>query len=170
MGLLLRVCLLLTVTTLLVEGGVLAVTRLMYGDPFAAYLAIMPGQSIDRLKDYPCRFLASKTANTQWGVCEFTPDLGLFGQITLTAYDHIIEQTYMIAQPDRLHLGDLMVCWGNPSIEYLPPYLPAGLVVRWGAEVSTNFAAAGESTKLSRFVPVQTLQIDGKWQPCYSAQ
>ncbi len=93
---LIKAVILIMATMFWVEGVVITVAQVAYHDPFASYLAVMPGQSIDALVGYPCRFISAKTTDRQIGTCEFPADWGPFGQIMLTAYGHIIRSYFKI--------------------------------------------------------------------------
>src|SRR5690242_12077657 len=112
---LLKVWIILTTTVFVSVSTVLMTTRRTYRDPFAPYEALMPGQSINGLRDYPCRLRITQVKNSDFrGVdyCRFEANYGVFGEVTLNINDNIITQiTASNIQPDALSLGDLVLCW-----------------------------------------------------------
>jgi hypothetical protein len=87
-------------------------------DPFAPYVSIMPGQSIDNLKGFSCALQVEMNSGVEFGFrgCIITPTESPFSRISANESDLIITRIDFTIIPYRFSLGDAVLCWGNPAI------------------------------------------------------
>ena len=172
MSLLMRACLLLMMTTLLVEGGMFTIMRLTYHDPFVPYAALMPGQSIDALKDYPCRFRVTKLERVQIGYCQFEPAYGVFSEIALNVTNHIITMfTSFDISAGVLRLGDVILCWGKPvQIVNSFPNEQLALDLYWSNQSMVTLYPTQYSERFDDFLPINYLSMGSEAKMCGSIE
>ena len=113
MWLLLKICVALTAVLFIAQAALFGEEKRTPRDPLAPYLNLMPGQSADLLKDF-CQLHAGVKRGVEQGFCDFDAEDGIFGRVTVVESEHRITQLTLMVQPNRLTLGDLLLCWGKP--------------------------------------------------------
>jgi hypothetical protein len=153
----------LTIVLCGIEGMVLAGSA-AYHDPFASYTTMMPGQPSTNLEIYPCNIYRDG-ALTEY--CTFELKEGSFDSVAVE-YDHVIKRIGFTVRPDRLHLSDLIVCWGAPtSVEPNYRLNEIGRTdVHWSRQIFANLLADQKDTHLSYLLPIYYVSIAGEWRPC----
>ena len=119
--------LILLVVELMVLGGTALAYSGEHPDPFELYAAIEPGQPVEALKAYSCRWqegTGDMTAN-----CEIALHTKSFEKVTvvLSLRDAKIQQLRF--SPDGLYMGDLWLLWGRPYVS--ERYGPDCFIARW---------------------------------------
>ena len=161
------ICVRLTIILWLVEGAVLASSRSAYHDPFASYETIMPGQPSANLENYLCNIYKDDALPIY---CTFALKEGSFDSVAVI-YDHAIKWIGFTVRSDRLHLSDLILCWGNPtSIEQDYRLYEIGRTdVHWSKQIFANIIADQKDTHRSYLLPIYYVSIDGEWKSCPSS-
>jgi hypothetical protein len=123
-----------------------------YPDLFAAYDAIMPGQTSAALSQYPCHFEKGQH-DSEPTLCRIQPEDGIFSEVMVTfqSDDRIREVTF---KPQVLRVGDLILRWGLPDI---PTESREYVYLRWRAR--GIYAVVSPDTHTRRF---------SAWLPVYS--
>ncbi|MEO8394717.1 MAG: hypothetical protein ABI700_17110 [Chloroflexota bacterium] len=158
MWLLLKICIVLTAILFIAQAAFLDEAKQTYHDPIAPYLDIMPGQSTDLLKDF-CQLNAGVKTGVEMGYCDFEAGDEIFGRVTVVESDHRITQLTLMVQPNRLTLGNLLLCWGKPihvTQEY--PETGSGYNLFWDNEFTAHIAAT-YYRKMDYYLPITYLSI-----------
>jgi hypothetical protein len=138
MWLLLKICVVLTATLFIAQTAFLDEAKRTYRDPIAPYLNIMPGQPADFLKDF-CQLHAGVKTGVEMGYCDFEAEDGIFERVTVAESDHRITQLTLIVQPNRLILGDLLLCWGKPiNVTHNYPETGSGYNLYWNNQFTAH--------------------------------
>ena len=163
MWLLIKLFAALTATLFIGQVALLSPAKRTSRDPTAPYLDIMPGQSVEGLKDF-CQLQSGVKQGVEMGYCDFEARDGIFGRVTVVESDHRITQLTLIVQRNRLTLGDLLVCWGKPIYDvHEYPETGGGDKLYWDnqfvAHVDTAFYR-----KTDYFLPITYLSIEHEWK------
>jgi hypothetical protein len=163
-------CFLLTTVLVASEGAVLGAFRLRSHDLFAPYQALMPAQSIDGLSSYPCLPRASEGNGRRLMVCRFDQENSFFSDVLVSVSSQRITRTVFSIHGDRLRLGDLILCWGKPSVVALivQPNGPPWVEVQWGANIYATLAHDDRSPNM--YHPVIALSMSAPPPRCGSRQ
>jgi hypothetical protein len=146
--------------------AVLGAASLNYRDSFAPYAAIMPGNSVDTLKDYPCQWIGGMINGAEYGYCQFNMEAFPFGQVRVFKTDHVITRLSFTFQPDRLSLGDLILCWGKPiHVARTFHEETVSIDAYWPNQVLANGMPAQYGARPDYFLPITFLSIQGEWLP-----
>ena len=164
---LLRVCVLLTAIVFSTEVMVLAAARLNYHDPFAPYSPIVPGQPADAVKEYPCSLLFGMSNGVEVGYCQFEVVDSVFSKVRVIVSDRIITRTEFVVQPNRLRVGDLILCRGEPL------YIERGdridetpfVNIFWVNQMSARASVEQHGAQLEHLLPVNSISIEHLWRP-----
>jgi hypothetical protein len=173
MGVVLKLCVLLTT---ILFGGVMAAlgaSSLAYHDPFAPYAAIMPGESADAaMKDHPCQWIGGMFNGAEQGFCQFQVVDSVFSQVTVIKSNYQILHLAFAVQPNRMRLGDLMLCWGKPNDFGLGIPESTGLIVdaRWRNGVRANVVRAQYRGRQDHFLSVDYLVLEQEVSSCVSGE
>ncbi|HVU11362.1 MAG TPA: hypothetical protein VHD90_08795 [Phototrophicaceae bacterium] len=164
---LIRVCCLLSMALCAAEIVAVGIARFTYYDPFAPYMAIMPGQSIDALKNYPCQLELTIERSTALFSCQVNPSFGIFRKFTLTSLNRVITRmTIFEIQPDALHLGDLIACWHQPLI--LMDHYADGTQssdAYWENQMRAQLSSDEDAMHPNAFSSVRYLLLYRQWKP-----
>ncbi|MEO8391958.1 MAG: hypothetical protein ABI700_03105 [Chloroflexota bacterium] len=144
--------------------AVLTVARLTYRDPFASYQAIMPGQSVDAIKDYPCPLHVETVNRVEKGWCQFDSDKGVFDQVSMVEHKHIITWILFHIRSEDLRLGDLILCWGKP-IDIVRNFHREILSydMYWSNQAHARVVDHMSSRQLDFSLPVTDVSIERQW-------
>lgn len=149
----------------------LGVARLAIHDPLERYTSIMPGQSIDAVRNYDCLLQVGTVKNIEMGFCQFPPGDGVFDRIAVIESNRVITQTSFVVQPDQLRLGDLVLCWGKPiDVGYHIPGDVGYSDLYWGDRYTARLADAHVGTALNYALPISALSIMYEWRSCRSME
>ncbi|MBZ0149209.1 MAG: hypothetical protein K8F62_16955 [Pseudorhodoplanes sp.] len=163
-----RLCIFLTACLFTSGVGMIAAARLPHPDLLAQYEAIMPGQSIDAVAAYPCPLRVGMSNGEEVGFCQMDMNDGVFSKATIIDANHRIARIDLVVQPGRLRLGDLVVCWGDPSeiIEYGRSDIPMMVNMRWYNRMDANLTRAEYEGQQDYFLPVKSLSLRANYTPC----
>jgi hypothetical protein len=169
---LVELCLLLTAILFAGDLTVIGIARLTKADPFSLYAALMPGQSIDGVKAYPCQFQAKMVNGVQEGFCQFIPSTGPFALVAVLESNQIIARTSFNVKPNGLYFGDLVLCWNQPI--YTAPQHPVDegrfTNVYWSNQVSAHVIGAQGRLQIDYALPVTSIAIEREWRPMATAK
>jgi len=98
---------------LTVLGGMRLANTGEYPDPFAPYEAIMPGQPVAALEQYPCQFEKALDREPEPSFCRIRPGEGVFSEVIVLFYNDKIWQ--VVFKTEVLRVGDLVQRWGYPD-------------------------------------------------------
>ena len=161
---LVKLLLVMAVMMFVGTGTILGAARLTYHNPLAPYLAIMPGNSIEAIEDYPCPLVASMSSGVEVSSCEFDPKDGRFSSVTVIKSKQVIVRIAFDVQPNRLHFGDLVLCWGAPMYVAENSKTEAPILnMYWGNQVHARVVPRQSSRQASYFLPVAALSIEREW-------
>lgn len=167
MGLIFKLFIGLGVSTFIGIGVFIGVVRQSYRDPITPYLAMLPGQAVEGLMDYPCRLRAIPESSQEIGYCQFAERENAFHDITLNTFHHVITRmTAYDIQPGALRLGDLILCWGSPStISNHFPDITVSLDLYWSNHVHAQVNPVRYAYRLDYSLSVSYLSVEDGWQP-----
>lgn len=169
-----RLCSCLTMILFVGSVWIIAAARQPHFPALAAYQAIMPGQSIEAVKEYPCPLRAGISRGVEVGFCQFEANDGVFGRITVIDSNHFISRLDMLVQPGNLRLGDLILCWGNPTdmVDYDKADNHASTLVStyWGDQMSASLTRIEYEGQRDYFLPVTSLSLQSEFRHCTSAR
>jgi hypothetical protein len=115
-------------------------------DPFAVYDALVPGQPVAILDDYPCRFTPVPAEGLEGTVfCQIYPETGPICLVTVLGQGDTI-QTLSFAL-DGIQVGHLAQRWGRPDAVQRGSGF---MITRWGNSIQATTQAFGWFTYLSR--------------------
>jgi hypothetical protein len=177
MGLLLRVC--IAVTGIVVVGNiaVLGAMRATFRDPFAPYQTIMPEQPTSELPSL-CRSRPFQQRSALYH-CQFDPRNDDFRDVVLEAHNGIITKMSVFdIYPNKLSLGDLIICWGRPmsvnrslmSTSQGYERLGSFLEVYWENTAHAELMPASGSVLIDFRLPVYYVEFYDPVIPCGSSE
>ncbi len=163
---LVRLCAVLTGILFASEVVVLVAARFAYHDPFAPYHAIMPGNSVEALKDYPCLLQVEMNNATEFGWCALTLDESPFRRIDVFESNHVIARVDFIIVPYRFSLGDSILCWGKPFYLFDNYYQKdESYNLYWRNQVSARLNPGWFRAQPDYFLPITFLSIQREGRP-----
>jgi hypothetical protein len=119
-------------------------------DPFAAYDAILPGQSIAVLENYDCNSQYD-SPETGASFCQIHPQEGAMLLVNVTSQDGIIQNVSFA--PNGLRFAEVVLHWGRPDILQKSE---RHYIARWKAGV---YATATSHRPFSFNSPVHTIVL-----------
>jgi hypothetical protein len=133
----------------------------------AGYEAMMPGQPTAGLADTPCQLRVGMSKGVEVGMCQFQAEDAIFGRVTVVSANRIVTRLAFEVQPEALHLGDLVLCWGQPdSNRALPESAPnSQITTRWQNRIFAGHAAP-QSGQRNYFVSLTYLSLEKEMMQC----
>jgi len=167
MGRVAKLCVVLTAILFAGDMTVISLARLTSDNPFAPYASLMPGQWIGAVKDYPCQFQTETVNGALEGFCQFTPSTGPFALVALVEANQVIVRTSFDVQPNRLHFGDLVLCWDGPIYTTSKESSDGmgSVTVYWRNQMNARLGIAENNTRLDYSLPVRQIVIEHEWRP-----
>ncbi len=147
---------LLLITLALVVGVTsLAKYNLPLSDPFAEYVNILPGQTLDRnlLEKLSCA-TTPVSVQTQVIYCERHLRTGIFSHIGLTIFSSRVCRLDLTVRPNALRFGDLVMLWGRPEVRLYR----RSVSIAWPDRGITT-TGWSDNERLSYFLPLQYISF-----------
>jgi hypothetical protein len=167
MARLIRGFLVLTGVMFISAQALVGVAQLASRDFLAAYRSLTPGNSIVR-EDLPCQLRVGMSNGVEVGMCQFEAEDEVFGRVTLVTADQIVTRLAFEVEPEALHIGDLVVCWGNPNDLQAPPgsLERNNMTSRWQNRIFAGHNLIRGGGQASYFLPVTYLSLEVEMMPC----
>lgn len=167
MGRLFRAILVLTGVMCIGAQALVGVAQLSSRDFLAAYRSLTPGHSIVR-DELPCQLRVGMSNGVEVGMCQFEAEDDVFGRVTLVTADQIVTRLAFEVEPEALHIGDLVLCWGTPNTPEAPPTSREGTqtISRWQNRIFAGHTVLRSGERASYFLPVTYLSLEVEMVPC----
>jgi hypothetical protein len=169
---LIRSFMLLTGVIFVGTGTLVGAAQLVTRDFLAAYRGMMPGETVDGTETERCRLRLGTSNGIETGFCQFEAGDDVFGRVTVVETDRVIQRLAFEVQPDALHLGDLVLCWGDPTQQESVPFDAEGTqtTTRWDDRVYIGHSFVRGSEPVNYFMPVNYLSLEGEGLVCASGE
>jgi hypothetical protein len=148
--------------------AMVGVAQLTSHDFLAAYRDLTPGNSLDDVQDLPCQLRTGMSSGVEVGMCQFQASDAVFGRVTLVTADHIVRRLAFAVEPEALHIGDLVLCWGQPNQIGALPEASQGnqTTTRWQDLIFAGHPALRQGTQVNYFMPITYLSLESAMLPC----
>jgi hypothetical protein len=147
--------------------ALVGVAQLASRDFLAAYRSLTPGHSI-AAEELPCQLRVGMSNGVEVGMCQFEAEDKMFGRVTLVTADQIVTRLAFEVEPEALHIGDLVLCWGNPNDIGTPSAAMDGIhtTSRWRDRIFAGHNLLRGGEQASYFLPVTYLSLEMEMIPC----